>query len=276
MTHEFIGLLPAGGNATRIAPLPCSKEIYPVGMQVSRHAEKPCPKVAAHYLLEKMMLAGAQKAYVILRKGKWDIPAYFGDGKLVGVPMAYLIMDASYGVPYTLDQAYPYVKDAIIFFGFPDIVFCPDNAFVRLYAKLRSTNSDIVLGLFQADNPHKMDMVDMDQAGEISDIQIKPSKTNLKYTWIIASWKPSFSQFMHQYLSKDIKNRSIRAADRVSHTQTELFVGDVIKEAIHHNIKMDSVIFSDGGYLDIGTPEDIVKITDNKYGLLWGDRYDHC
>ena len=80
--QEVVGLIPAGGEATRIAPLPCSKEVYPIGL---RHMNEECrvvPKVVCHYLLEKMRVAGIKKAYIVLRDGKWDIPAYLRDGAL--------------------------------------------------------------------------------------------------------------------------------------------------------------------------------------------------
>src|SRR5262245_170131 len=88
--REVIGLIPAGGQAKRIAPLPCSKELYPVGFR-KHHADGSVrPKVACHYLLEKMKLAGVNKTFIVLRSGKWDIPTYFGDGKLVEMDLAYL------------------------------------------------------------------------------------------------------------------------------------------------------------------------------------------
>ena len=72
--REVIGLLPAGGEAKRIAPLPCSKELFPIGFRPVGEQGELRPKVACHYLLEKMSLAGIGKVYIILRKGKWDIP----------------------------------------------------------------------------------------------------------------------------------------------------------------------------------------------------------
>ncbi len=30
---EVIGLIPAGGQAKRLSPLPCSKELYPIGFE---------------------------------------------------------------------------------------------------------------------------------------------------------------------------------------------------------------------------------------------------
>src|SRR5215510_16410745 len=102
---NVIGLIPAGGHARRIEPLPCSKELFPIGF-LHRHDEKHGhPKVVCHYLLEKMRAAGITKAYIVLRQGKWDIPAYFGDGSMLGMNLAYLMMGSSLGPPYTLDQA---------------------------------------------------------------------------------------------------------------------------------------------------------------------------
>jgi len=69
----------------------------------------PTPKVASHSLFAHMKEAGADALYVVLREGKWDIPAYWGDGRRVGVPFAYLMTHSSHGVPYTLDQAEPFV-----------------------------------------------------------------------------------------------------------------------------------------------------------------------
>lgn len=251
--------MPAGGKASRLAPLPCSKELYPVGFRPVDEGRSMRPKVVCHYLLEKMHLAGASKAYIILRDGKWDIPAYFGDGKMLDMHLAYLIMDLPFGVPYTVDQAYPFVQDTIVTFGFPDIIFQPDDAFVRLLAQQAESNADIVLGLFPAHQPNKVDMVDLDAGGRVREIHIKPPWTQLQYTWIIAVWTSAFTLFMHEYvLSGQRRNDGDNAGTNVAEDQ-ESFVGDVIQAAIHSHMQIDKVLFDNGNYLDIGTPEDMVN-----------------
>ena len=100
--EEVVGLIPAGGKAARIAPLPCSKELYPIGLRPADDGHGSRPKVVSHYLLEKMRFAGITKAYIVLRPGKWDIPAYFGDGALLNIDLAYLMLGAPFGV-YSLD-----------------------------------------------------------------------------------------------------------------------------------------------------------------------------
>src|SRR5680860_849859 len=113
--REVVGLVPAGGQAERIAPLPCSKELFPLGFQFMEGSSQPRPKVVCHYLLEKFQLAGIAKTYIVLRKGKWDIPVSYTHGEFVHMHLGYLIMGESFGPPFTLDQAYPcllYTSDA--------------------------------------------------------------------------------------------------------------------------------------------------------------------
>lgn len=248
--REIIGLIPAGGQATRIAPLPCSKELYPVGFNSLNSGQELRPKVVCHYLLEKMRLAGIRKIYIVLREGKWDIPAYFRDGTAFDVHLAYLIMNVPFGAPYTLDQAYPFVNDALIALGFPDILFSPDNAFVQLLARQRRSEADVILGLFPADQPGKVDMVDSGADGKVNQIVIKPRQTQLRHTWGIAVWTPVFSRFMHEYLA---------VARKSALHKPELFVGDIVQAAIGDGIRVEAVYVSDEPFLDIGTPDDLIR-----------------
>jgi glucose-1-phosphate thymidylyltransferase len=259
-----IGLIPAAGTANRIAPLPCSKELYPVGFQSIGEGCGPRPKVVSQYLLEKMRLADIAEAYIVLRKGKWDIPEYFGDGKMLDMHLAYLMMDLPFGVPYTLDQAYPFVQDSTVVFGFPDIIFQPDDAFIKLLAKQAESSAEIVLGLFPAHQPHKMDMVDIQADGRIRGIQIKPVQTNLRYTWIIAVWTPLFTDFMHELTRANLRKNDPKQDGTRAEEHREFFVGDVIQAAANNGMVIESVVFSEGAYLDIGTPDDLVKAVEKR------------
>jgi len=234
----------------RLIPLPCSKELYPIGFQHMKNGSLR-PKPVCIYLLEKMRLAGISKVYIILRSGKWDIPAYLGDGTLLSMHLAYLIMRLPFGVPYTLDQAYPFVKDGMVAFGFPDIIFKPEEAFIQLLAKQKETDADIVLGLFPVDQPEKWDMVELDGNGRVRRISKRPMRTELCYTWIIGVWTPVFSSFMHEYL--------IELQETGEPTRQELFMSDVVQQAIEKGLRVEGMLISDGSCLDIGTPEDLVK-----------------
>ena len=107
---KIVGLIPAGGSGMRIAPLPCSKEIYPIGLKRDSGVETRS-KAVCEYLLERMKNGGVRNVFIVIRKDKSDIPAYLGDGFELGLNLAYLMMRNPNGAPYTLDQAYNFIKN---------------------------------------------------------------------------------------------------------------------------------------------------------------------
>jgi glucose-1-phosphate thymidylyltransferase len=247
---EVIGLIPAAGKASRLSPLPCSKELFPIGFGASSKDHNLIPKVVCYSLLEKMRLAGITRAYIVIREGKWDIPAYFGDGSIFGLNLAYLMMGRPFGVPYTLDQAYPFVQDAIVALGFPDILFEAADAFHQLLAYQAAKEIDVVMGLFPCKRVRKADMVALGDDGRVERVVIKPRETNLRFSWGIAVWSPVFSRFMHEHLSA-IEEKAAR--------QPELFVGDVFNAAIQEGLKVEGVLVSDKPFLDIGTDDELLE-----------------
>jgi len=257
---ETVGLIPAGGQGERVAPLPCSKELYPVGFHNAHEYLGFRPKVISHYLLEQLRMAGINNVYIILRKGKWDIPSYFGDGKIIEMNLAYLLMDLPFGVPYTLDQAYPFVQDKRVALGFPDVLLQPQKSFIRLLIKQAETNSHVVLGVYPTEQPHKMDVVDFDEHGRIREICSKPPKLKddkVSYAWLTAVWTPVFTEYLHAFVAEH-KNR-VSNNSSVIEDHRELFLGEVFQSAIKDNVNVNSVIFEDGSCFDIGTPEDLAK-----------------
>jgi glucose-1-phosphate thymidylyltransferase len=256
-SFEVLGLIPAAGQATRIAPLPCSKEIYPIGLTLLDEDRVSRPKVACHYLLEKMRAAGITKTYIVLREGKWDIPTYLLDGWMFQMHLAYLMIERSFGVPYTLDQAYPFVRDAVVAFGFPDILFNGNDAFRQLLTEQKTSAADILLGLFPASRPETMDMVDLDENGRVREIVIKPRDTQLQYSWDIAIWTPTFTEFLHQYLARHKASAAL---------SPELSVGEVIQAAIRQNLRVNGLQVSEEPYLDIGTPHGLGEAL-RRYGV---------
>ncbi len=256
---EVIGLIPAAGEARRIAPLPLSKELYPIGFRSVDETQNLRPKVVCHYLLEKMRLAGITKAYIILRSGKWDIPAYLGDGAMVDMSLGYLMMGLPFGVPYTLDQAYLFVQKAIVVLGFPDILFQPDDVFTKLLVRQVTSKADVVLGLFPTAQPQKAGMVDFDTEGRVRLIKEKPKQTDLRYMWGVAVWTPVFTSFLHEYLVTIEANRQQNQAGNYPSKEQELAIGDVIQAAINTGLQVQAEVFTDGEYLDIGTSEDLVR-----------------
>jgi glucose-1-phosphate thymidylyltransferase len=255
--RPVVGLIPAAGTASRLGDLPCSKEIFPVGWEQPKPDSDPRPKVASHYLFDQMRRAGIETAYVILREGKWDIPAYWGDGQRAGLNVAYLMMRSPYGTPFTLNQAYPFVRDHRVAMGFPDILLAPDDVYVRLLQHQEDTGADVVLGLFPARRPEKVDMVELDADGRPQRFVVKPKETSLTYTWICAVWAPAFTLYL---------NTVITEAEPRWRPTDELFVGHVFQKALHDGLEIDAVCFPEGTYTDIGTPDALLDVIRGEAG----------
>ncbi|HTE34586.1 MAG TPA: hypothetical protein VK666_29610 [Chryseolinea sp.] len=254
MQKEVIGLIPAGGHATRLAPLPCSKELFPIGWQVDDAGNKK-PKVVSHYLLDKYKAAGVSKIYFILRKGKWDIPQYYGDGAMTGMDLAYLIMNLPHGHPFTIDQAFPFIKDNMVAFGYPDILFEPHDAFSRLLAKQVATNASVVLGIFPITPDQRwVDLLSFHEDQKIKSIARADSNPlDQRLGWAIALWSPEFSLFMHQFLNDAVKANTFTAAGGKEYTMNHLF-----QAVLDKGLSIESVVFESGFVLDVGTPDDMI------------------
>src|SRR5579875_2110366 len=242
-----VGLVPAAGQATRLAPLPCSKELYPLGFQRLDGAAEPRPRPVCTYLLTAMRLAGAERVYVVLRHGKWDLPAYLRDGHALGLHLAYLLMRRPFGVPYTLDAAYPFVRDERVVFGFPDIVFEPAEALRWLLAHQATTAADLVLGLFPRPPASQIDAVVTDADGQIHDIVVGASEPAAPLTWILAAWTPTFTRFLHTVVAEE------------GDVAAEVPLGTVLRQALQAGLRGASVVFTRGCFVDIGTPEGLVR-----------------
>jgi glucose-1-phosphate thymidylyltransferase len=59
---------------------------------------------------------------------------------------------------------------------------------------------------------------------------------------------------MHKYVRED----DLRRAPGEARPQ-ELFIGEVIQAAIEAGMPVDSELFADGHFVDIGTPDDLIK-----------------
>jgi glucose-1-phosphate thymidylyltransferase len=248
MKNELVGLIPAAGGAIRVSPLPGSKELFPIGFREIKVDGRMQlrPKVVSQYVMDNMYYAGARKIFILLGKGKTDIMHYYGSGKDFKGHIAYLLDDNIRGLPYTLDLARPWVRENTVLFGMPDTIFTPTDAFARVLAKHRETNSDVTLGIFPTNRPENLCPVELDELGQVLSMVDKPADTNIENTWGCACWNSRFTGFMHDYL----KSRSVNGKEAI--------LADVFLGALRQGLSMFGLFFADGEYIDVGTPDDLV------------------
>ncbi len=75
---------------------------------------------------------------------------------------------------------------------------------------------------------------------------------DLRFMWGIAVWKPEFTEFLHEYLIEIKQDENLPLLP-------EIPIGNVIQSAINKGLRVEAEAFANGSYLDIGTPDDLIK-----------------
>ncbi len=249
---ELVGIIPAAGRATRLGDIPGSKEILPVHINGQK-------KAISEVLINSYKLAGIQKVYFIIREGKYDIMEHYKNGDDFGVHISYLMMRHPHGVPFTLNEASPFVDNCLVALGFPDMYIQPENYFKVLKEVMEKKSSDLILALFPVEKKHKWDMVELNNQGEVTDIVIKPKDTHLQYGWSGAIWGPRFTKYLQSRVTELINNHEEGRIPLENGEDREIYPGDLFLEFIKQGFKVDSYIFENSECIDLGTKDDLKK-----------------
>ncbi len=169
------GIVPAAGKGSRIQPLAFSKELLPVGSRLEAGIERPC--AVSEYLLERMVLAGADKICFVISPGKSDIMEYFG-ASYAGAAIAYVVQPQPAGLCDALFRAAPLVTpDESVVVGLPDTIWFPGNALCQL------ADDRLSMLLFPVKNPEVFDSVSMESDGRVEAIEVKAAQPRSHWIW---------------------------------------------------------------------------------------------
>jgi len=235
---KIIGLIPAAGYATRLGTtVTGSKELIPIATAVS-----PARPVC-EYLLQQMQRAGIERAVMVIRESKSDIPMRLKTGAGLGMQIEYVVTAATPSVPHTVACAQAQMRDAVVVLGFPDLLVHEQDCVARLVDAFRAHPVDVLLGLFPLVNGD-MDAVEMAQRRVIRVVP-KPRSTIVAHTWGFAVWSDRFTEYLHARLASGHFITSTR----------EPHMGDILDAAIRDGLTVEGVPISIRPFLDIGTPE---------------------
>ncbi|WP_129629195.1 nucleotidyltransferase family protein [Candidatus Oscillochloris fontis] len=243
--NDLIGLLPAAGRGSRLGPIPCSKEIMPLGFRPTQTTSLAWHPVTAMELhLHALRQAGARRAVVIISESKADIVRYIGDGSRYGVAVAYVYQQQLQGLPFALSLARDWIGSSTTLFSMPDTLITPPETMARVSAFHQRHGVDVTLGLFSTTTPHKFGMVEQDDQGRLVYFIEKPAQSNLHLMWGMAAWSPRFTEFLTAHL-----------ADQPPQ-DTEYVMSGVFNAALKAGLTIQGIPLLEAHYHDIGTPED--------------------
>lgn len=248
---SVVALLPAAGRAERLGVLPCSKELLPIGIG----RERGPLEVAIDRPLAQLAAAGVTRALVVLRSGKWDLPAYLAASHR-GLPaLGYLVLERSGSILETLQAAVPFLGGDTVVLTFPDILFEPASLLGAALDELAASGADAVLAAVPTDRPEKADVLRFDEAGVLLSLLVKPANQPAPaWTWIAAAWGPRFTELLGAAapaaLGIDVDGEG---------ALREPYPGDLIRLALERGLGVRVVADRGGRHLDIGTRDDLAR-----------------
>src|SRR3954467_9277777 len=169
------GIVPAAGRGSRIQPLAFSKELLPVGSRVDNGADRPC--AVAEYLVERLILGGADRICFVIAPGKSDILEYFGD-RYGSAQLAYVVQPEASGLCDAVFRAGTVLGEReSMLVGLPDTIWFPKDALKTL--------PDVALSflLFPVERPEFFDAVVLDGESQVKEIQVKQKYPASHWVW---------------------------------------------------------------------------------------------
>ena len=153
----------------------------------------------------------------VVRQGKLDIEKRLGKESSWGLTLEFVTIEPTRSVPETVARQascyLPLLRSTNVALGFPDVIFTPHSALARLVDHFdRSPDLDVLLGLFPTDRPDKADMVDVGPDGRVREIRVKPGPCGLSFTWLLALWRPRFSERLITFVDRERRTRGTRTS----------------------------------------------------------------
>jgi glucose-1-phosphate thymidylyltransferase len=169
------GIVPAAGAGSRIQPLAFSKELLPVGSRLEGEAERP--RAVSEYLVERMILGGANRICFVIAPGKSDILEYYGN-RPSSAHISFTVQQKPAGLCDAVFRALPLIPlDEFVIVGLPDTIWFPEDA-------LKTLGDDpLSFLLFPVNRPERFDAVLTDPGGRVREIRVKQQNPGSPWIW---------------------------------------------------------------------------------------------
>jgi glucose-1-phosphate thymidylyltransferase len=228
-----IGIIPAAGAGERIQPLGCSKELLPVGSQGENNTERP--KAVAEYLVERMLLAGADQICMVISAEKTDIFRYFAK-RSFPAEIFYVVQPRPAGLCDALFRALPFTRahDEVLI-GLPDTIWFPENAFA---CALDFSRAPVNLGLFPVEDASQFDAVVTSPNGMAERVEVKIPRPSSQLIWgAVTASSRGFSGLHDLWQRREC---------------ADAYFGDLLNSYMDHGSRVGAIAVGEH-YMDVGT-----------------------
>ncbi|MGH9414919.1 MAG: sugar phosphate nucleotidyltransferase [Terriglobales bacterium] len=229
----MLGIVPAAGSATRMQPLAGSKELLPLGRHPTVGERGGAMRVVSEYLIERMLLAGAERICFIVAGEKPDLLRYYARSAWAE-RIFFALQPRPAGLCDAVFRAAPLVRaHEPVLIGLPDTIWYPRMAFAR------GLRTNVHLITFPVNRPQEFDAVIGNARGEVARVEVKQPGSSERRVWgAITAPGPAFLRLHEFWLARGGR---------------EQYLGDLFNAWIGAG---ESVSYDHQGthYWDIGTP----------------------
>ena len=240
----MIGIIPAGGLGSRLAPLRYAKELLPIvyrargpGESTALDAGEVHPRPVIALSLDQMERAGVTECAIVISEAKLELVRVLGE-HVGAVRLAYVVRAVARGLADAIDAPAVWIAERAACLALPDTVIEPPDALAQVRDELEQRGADLVLGVFPTAHPEELGPVLVDADGTVVSVLDKPAATDLRNTWGLAAWSPRFGALLHAAVVAD----------------PGVVLGAVFQRAVDAGLRVRAVTFATGRFLDVGTP----------------------
>ena len=247
---DKIGLIPAAGYDRRLGEIHGSNKMIPVDGEYG--IEPVC-----HSLIRQFKNAGIDKIVLVTRNDKIDLLQHIKSTLNIDVQIQVVYLKQSKSTLDSICAAYGLIREKEVYLGFPDMIMSPTDAMSSLSKAKDNSSASVILGAFPANDPAKVDMIDIGPNNELLDMVIKDPDCTYRYAWIIACWMSDFTEYL---------NNLFCTGKLLSH-DGETYIGSVFLSYLKAGHGIDVWPIERGEFIDIGTPDDLASPQINRITL---------
>jgi len=253
ISSTFVGLIPAAGLGSRLAPFAYPKELLPIIHTRDGAGGKISVRPVMQFSLDLLRRAGVTNCYIIISNWKFEIARMFEDGGNVGLSLSYIVHNTPRGLADAVNSVNNWTENKSVCMVLPDVIIQPQDSLHRVCTELVRARADVVLGVFPTSIPEQLGPVNFSPDGAVKMVLDKPKKTDLMNTWGVVAWSPVFTHYLKNLLMQG---------------PVEITLGDAFQRALEDGLTVRAVHFPTGSFIDLGTPEAISAMIENRATVL--------
>ena len=172
----MLGIVPAAGAGSRLQPLAFSKEMLPVGSARDEHGVER-PKAVSEFLVERMILAGADRVCFVISPEKTDILPYYARHPAAR-RFCYVVQEQPRGLCDAIFRAALVARpDEPVLVGLPDTVWFPVDGYTCL------PPDELAFLLFRVEHPERFDAVVTSRDEQVLEVEVKTAAPRSDWVW---------------------------------------------------------------------------------------------